>query len=65
MKRKADRSAAYRADIVFRPALMPLEAAMLPAKDTKAYGTLRMVRRAYAWDADEADRRAFSGRRSE
>lgn len=50
MKRRMQRAAAQHTDIVFQPALMPLEAAMLPAKDTRPYGTLRMAMSRYAWD---------------
>lgn len=37
----------YHADIVFQPALTPLEAAMLPARETRGYGALRLARRAF------------------
>ena len=38
---------ADRAEVIFVPALTPLEAAVLPAREKETYGTLSMVRRAY------------------
>ena len=35
------------AEVIFVPALTPLEAAVLPAREKETYGTLSMVRRAY------------------
>ena len=43
------------ADIVFMPALTPLEAAVLPAQEREIYGTLGMVR--YACEAEEGQQR--------
>ena len=34
-------------DVIFRPALTPLEAAMLPARETRGYGALRLARQAF------------------
>ena len=45
----------YPANVVFMPALTPLEAAVLPARDKESYGTLGMIRRAYE-AGDAADR---------
>ena len=33
--------------IVFQPALTPLEAAMLPARETRGYGALALAKRAF------------------
>lgn len=37
----------YTASIIFRPAITPFEAAVLPAAERKAYGVLAMIRYAY------------------
>ena len=47
MRLKMRQEATCRGDVVFMPALTPLEAAVLPAQERAAYGVLRMVRRAY------------------
>ena len=43
MKRKH----AADAEIVFQSALTPLEAAMLPARETRGYGALALAKRAF------------------
>ena len=48
---KQTRRKAGCADIVFMPALTPLEAAVLPARERETYGTLGMIR--YACEAGE------------
>lgn len=51
MKRRNERLSAYREDVVFQPALMPMEAAMLPARERpQSRGALHMARRAFEWD---------------
>ena len=46
------------ADVVFRPALTPLEAAMIPAQERKhAYGALALARRPFAFEAETACQR--------
>lgn len=52
MKRKYDRMAAYRAEVVFQPALTPMEAAVLPARERAPArrGALRLAREGYDWD---------------
>ncbi|MGN0996758.1 MAG: hypothetical protein ACI4PG_07595 [Candidatus Ventricola sp.] len=35
------------AEIVFQPALTPLEAAMLPVRETRGYGALALAKRAF------------------
>ena len=47
--------AVYSANVVFMPALTPLEAAVIPAREKESYGTLGMIRRAYE-AGDAADR---------
>ena len=37
----------YPANVVFMPALTPLEAAVIPAREKESYGTLGMIRHAY------------------
>ena len=59
MKRKRERWAAQLDDVVFHPAITPFEAAVLPAIEKPAYGTLRMIRRAY--DAGNARNGGSSG----
>lgn len=53
MKRKYDRMTAYNADIVFLPALTPMEAAVLPARERTIArrGALRLAREAFDWDS--------------
>lgn len=58
MKKKA--SAAPQREIVFQPALAPLEASVIPAKEKRPYGALKLARASFALDAP----RAVSGRRS-
>ena len=38
---------AYPANAVFMPALTPLEASVIPAREKESYGTLGMIRHAY------------------
>lgn len=51
MRREYQRSAAYLADVVFQPALTPMEAAVLPAQERTPVrrGTLRMARDERIW----------------
>lgn len=49
--------------IAMQPALMPLEAAMLPAKAKRPLGTLRMVKASFA-PGNLSARRSASGRRN-
>ena len=44
---KMRQEAACCEDVVFMPALTPLEAVVLPAQERAAYGVLHMVRHAY------------------
>ena len=41
-------------DIIFEKALLPMEAAVLPAEEKKRYGVLAMVPR--AWEAAENEK---------
>jgi len=54
MVRKMRQPGAGCMDVVFMPALTPLEAAVLPARERKTYGTLSMIPCAY--QAGEAER---------
>ena len=51
MKKKHDRFAGCGADVVFQPALMPMEAAVLPAQERvpARRGALQMARNAEIW----------------
>lgn len=51
MKRKHDRLAGLGADVVFQPALTPMEAAVLPAREREAVfrGALRLARDTDIW----------------
>jgi len=51
MLKEMRKKAVCSADIVFLPALTPMEAAVLPARERETYGVLRMIGRAY--DAGE------------
>ncbi|MBR3794889.1 MAG: hypothetical protein IKK34_02505 [Clostridia bacterium] len=52
MKKRCNRAAAYDAEIVFQPALTPMEAAVLPARErpTAYRGALRLAREAQCWE---------------
>ena len=55
MMKHRKRQADCHADVVFLPALMPLEAAVLPAQERKTYGMLNMIR--YACEAGKEEYR--------
>jgi len=46
MEKRMLRLSAARGDVVFLPALTPMEAAVLPAREKRTYGVLGMIRRA-------------------
>jgi len=54
MQKKMRKTAVRCSDVVFMPALMPLEAAVLPAQERKTYGVLDMIPCAY--EAGDAER---------
>lgn len=51
MRKEVGRSAAYRADVVFQPALTPMEASVLPARERTPVrrGALRMAQDERLW----------------
>ena len=57
MLRKMRRTTERRADVVFMPALTPLEASVLPAQERKTYGVLRTIRRACDAGKDDLPQR--------
>ena len=48
----------YACEVVFRPAVEPLEAAMIPAKEHWRFGVLAMVPRAYDAQQRKENQRA-------
>ena len=56
MQNKMRQRTECRADVVCVPALTPLEASVLQAREKETYGALRMIRYAYdagAWCPDQ------------
>ncbi|MDO5299204.1 MAG: hypothetical protein Q4F18_07220 [Clostridia bacterium] len=61
MKRKLERQNTSPEDVVFLPAITPIEAAVIPARDVRGYGALHHARA--AWRPGESGRTdAFSVR---
>lgn len=55
MKRNLERQNTSSADVVFLPAITPIEAAVIPARDVRGYGALRHAKE--AWRPGETARR--------
>lgn len=47
MKRKMDRPKTYGQDVVFLPAVTPIEASVIPAKDARGYGALHHAKASF------------------
>jgi len=62
MKKNQHSAAPRSADVVFRQAITPLEASVLPAIEKGSYGTLRMIR--YAREAGRDEARAAGNQRA-
>ena len=56
-KRSDERQKACMNEVIFRQALMPLEAAIIPARERR-FGTLSMVPRAYEMPLQRNNQRA-------
>ena len=57
-KRLASMRAADTRDVVFQQALLPMEAAVLPARERVRYGALSMIPRAFEASLRRQDQRA-------
>lgn len=64
MKKRIKLSAVSAANVVFQPALAPLEASVLPAATRRRGGALRQAREAFRLASEPVAPARFTGRRS-